>query len=152
MKYNIISYFISEGFQNVLKNKKSTSASLVIMCLTMFVFGVCIILSENINNIMNQLEVQQPMQVFIEKEATESQIEELGEQIRKINAVSSIDFVSKEEALETNIETLKGEGSNTKIVEGLIGIPKNPINPAVITKGKIFGNNDTIIILKERNI
>ncbi len=73
---------------------------------------------ENINNIMNQLEVQQPMQVFIEKEATESQIEELGEQIRKINAVSSIDFVSKEEALETNIETLKGEGSNTKIVEG----------------------------------
>ena len=65
MKYNIISYFISEGFQNVLKNKKSTSASLVIMCLTMFVFGVCIILSENINNIMNQLEVQQPMQVFI---------------------------------------------------------------------------------------
>lgn len=118
MKYNIISYFISEGFQNVLKNKKSTSASLVIMCLTMFVFGVCIILSENINNIMNQLEVQQPMQVFIEKEATESQIEELGEQIRKINAVSSIDFVSKEEALETNIETLKGEGSNTKIVEG----------------------------------
>ena len=42
--------------------------------------------------------------------------------------------------------------TNTNMVDGLIGIPKYPINPAVITKGKIFGNNDTTIILKERNM
>ena len=107
MKYNIVSYFLSEGFRNVFKNKKSTGASLVIMCLTMFVFGACIILSENINNIMNQLEVQQPMQVFIEKNATQSEIEDLKEKIMKIDEVSSIDFVSKEEALQINIDTMK---------------------------------------------
>ena len=28
------------------------------------------------------------------------------------------------------------------MVDGLIGIPKNPINPAVITNGKIFGNGE----------
>ena len=107
MKYNIVSYFLSEGFRNVFKNKKSTGASLVIMCLTMFVFGACIILSENINNIMNQLELQQPMQVFIEKNATQSEIEDLKEKIMKIDEVSSIDFVSKEEALQINIDTMK---------------------------------------------
>ena len=72
VKYNIISYLIGEGFKNVFKNKKSTGASLVIMSLIMLIFGLCIIASENINNIMNQLEVQQPMQVFIEKDATQS--------------------------------------------------------------------------------
>ena len=119
MKYNIVSYFISEGFRNVFKNKKSTSASLVIMCLTMFVFGACIMLSENINNIMNQLEVQQPMQVFIEKEATQSEIEELREKISKLDAVSSIEFISKEEALQINIDTMK-ESSDTgiELIEG----------------------------------
>ena len=34
---------------------------------------------------------------------------------------------------------------NTNMVDGLIGIPKKPINPAVITNGKIFGNNDRFI-------
>ena len=118
VKYNIISYLLGEGFKNVFKNKKSTGASLVIMCLTMFVFGACIILGENINNVMNQLEVQQPMQVFIEKQATQTEINELKEKIMKIDAVSSIDFVSKEEALQINIETMKESGEGAKILEG----------------------------------
>ena len=119
MKYNIVSYFIGEGFRNVLKNKKSTGASLVIMCLTMFIVGSCIILSENVNNIMTQLEVQQPMQVFIDSDASQSEIEELKEKILKINGVSSIDFVSKEEALQINIDTMKESSeAGTELIEG----------------------------------
>lgn len=118
MKYNIVSYLIGEGFKNVLKNKKSTGASLVIMCLTMFVFGACIILSENVNHIMSQLEIQQPMQVFIDKNATQNQIDELGEKIKKIDAVSSIEFVSSEKALEINVETMKDEGKGVDLLEG----------------------------------
>ena len=118
MKYNIISYLIGEGFKNVLKNKKSTGASLIIMSLIMLILGVCIIVSENINNIMNQIEVQQPMQVFIEKDATQSEIEALGEKIRKIDAVNSIEFISSEKALEINAETLKEEGNGVDLLEG----------------------------------
>lgn len=133
MKYNIISYFVGEGFKNVFKNKKSTSASLVIMCLTMFVFGACIILSENINNIMNQLEVQQPMQVFIEKDATQSEIETLGEQIKKIDAVSSIEFVSSEKALEINAETMKDEGKGVDLLEGWTD-DENPFRASYVVR------------------
>ena len=118
VKYNIISYLIGEGFKNVLKNKKSTGASLIIMSLIMLILGVCIIVSENINNIMNQIEVQQPMQVFIERDATQSEIEALGEKIRKIDAVNSIEFISSEKALEINAETLKEEGNGVDLLEG----------------------------------
>ena len=39
---------------------------------------------------------------------------------------------------------------NTKIVEGLMGTPTNPITPAVITSGNKLGINEITIILKER--
>ncbi len=39
VKYNILGYLIGEGFSNVFKNKKSTGASLMIMCATMIIFG-----------------------------------------------------------------------------------------------------------------
>ena len=133
MKYNIISYLIGEGFKNVFKNKKSTGASLVIMSLIMLIFGLCIIAGENINNIMNQLEVQQPMQVFIEKEATQSEIEALGEKIRKIDAVSSIEFVSSEKALEINVQTMKDEGGSVELLEGWTE-DENPFKASYIVR------------------
>ena len=40
----------------------------------------------------------------------------------------------------------------TKIVEGLIGIPKNPMSPAVIKSGSIFGIKEIKIILYDLNI
>ena len=114
VKYNIISYLIREGFRNVLKNKKTTSASLIIMCLTMLVFGLCIIAGQNINNAMNQLEVQQPMQVFINKEATQTEIDTLKSQITSLDEVGSVDFISREEALKLNIETIKETGETAE--------------------------------------
>ena len=49
MKYNRLGYLVGEGFSNVFKNKKSTGASLMIMCATMIIFGIFLILGENIN-------------------------------------------------------------------------------------------------------
>ena len=40
VRYSTIGYLLSEGFKNVFKNKKSTFASLGIMCATMFIFGI----------------------------------------------------------------------------------------------------------------
>lgn len=100
MKYNVLSYLIGEGFRNVLKNKKSTGASLMIMCATMIIFGLFFIIGENINHIMNELEMQQGMQVFIKEEATEKEISELGDKIKAISGVNQVEFVSKEDALK----------------------------------------------------
>lgn len=39
VRYNVMGYLIGEGFRNVLKNKKSTGAALIIMCMAMLMFG-----------------------------------------------------------------------------------------------------------------
>jgi cell division transport system permease protein len=108
-------YLISEGIKNVFKNKKSTSGSLAIMCATMLIFGLFFVIIENINNMVTHLEEQQGISVFIEKEASNEQIEAVGDAIKKVDGVNGIKFVSKDEALNTARARLK---NNQKLLAG----------------------------------
>ena len=109
MKHSIIGYLLGEGFRNVFHNKKSSGASLAIMCATMLIFGLFFMIIENLNNAVETLETQQGMQVFIEKSATESQITQIGEQIQEIDGVNTVTYVSKEDALNQTKEKLKNK-------------------------------------------
>ena len=77
LKYNIFSYLIGEGFRNVFKNKKSTAASLMIMCATMIIFGIFFIIGENINYFIAEIESAQGIQVYINNDANEDEIKEI---------------------------------------------------------------------------
>lgn len=99
VRYSSLSYLIGEGFRNVFKNKKSTIASLIIMCATMFVFGIFFVVGENVTHITKNIEEQQGMEVFIYDEATENQITELGNKIRNLEYVNNVTFKTKEDAL-----------------------------------------------------
>ena len=119
MRYNIFGYLIGEGFSNVFKNKKSTGASLMIMCATMIIFGVFLILGENINHFVKDVEDSQGIQVFAKDEATDEQIKALGEQISKIEGVNKTQFKSKEDALMQMKEKFGEE--NESLLEGYEG-------------------------------
>ena len=99
MRYNIISYLIGEGIRNVFKNKKSTGASLTIMCMAMLIFGLFFIIGENINHVMKIIQEEQGMQVFIESSASDERVKEIGQEIKNINGVNTIEFVSKADTL-----------------------------------------------------
>lgn len=107
MKHSIFGYLLGEGFRNVFHNKKSSGASLAIMCATMLIFGLFFMIIENLNNAVETLESQQGMQVFIEKDASDAQIQQIGEQILQIDGVNNVTFVSKEDALNQTKEKLK---------------------------------------------
>ena len=107
MKHSIFGYLLGEGFRNVFHNKKSSGASLAIMCATMLIFGLFFMIIENLNNAVETLETQQGIQVFIQKTATDAQMEQIGEQIQAIDGVNKVTFVSKEDALNQTKEKLK---------------------------------------------
>ena len=100
MKFNIVSYLICEGFRNVFKNKKSTFSAILVMCISMLVFGLFFIIGENVNHVMNTVESSQEIQVFVKNDATDDEIETVGEQIKAIEGVNKVTFVSKDEALD----------------------------------------------------
>ncbi len=124
MKYNIFGYLIGEGFGNVFKNKKSTGASLMIMCATMIIFGIFLILTENINHFVEEVESVQGIQVFINNDATQQQIEEIGNKLRTLDGVSTTEYVSKEDALNQ----MKEKFGDKKDL--LAGYEENNIFPA----------------------
>lgn len=98
MRYNAISYFISEGFRNTLKNKKSTFSCIGVMCATMLVFGLFFVIGENLDKLLTDIESSQGMQVFVTKDANEEEIEEFGEKLQQIEGVNTVKKKSKEEA------------------------------------------------------
>lgn len=108
MKYNTLSYLIGEGFGNVLKNKKSTGASVMIMCATMLIFGLFFVIGENINSMVKDIETQQGMRVFIQNVDSKTE-KEIGDKIRAINGVNTATFVSKEDALNEVKATFKNK-------------------------------------------
>lgn len=124
VKYNRFGYLIGEGFGNVFKNKKSTGASLMIMCATMIIFGIFLILTENINHFVSEIESAQGIQVFINNDATQEQVDEVGEKIRALNGVSTTVFVSKDDALNQ----MKEKFGDKKDL--LAGYEENNIFPA----------------------
>ena len=123
MKYSVLGYFIGEGISNVFKNKKSTGASLMRMCATMIIFGIFLILGENINHIVKEVEGSQGIQVFLNADATDEQVKELGEKIRNIEvngtkAVNTVVHKTKEDALNTMKERFKEKQDLLSTFEG----------------------------------
>ena len=115
MKYNRVGYVVGEGFSNVFKNKKSTGASLMIMCATMIIFGIFLMLSENINHFVDDIKSEQGFQVFLKTDATDEEIQEVGDKIRQIDAVSTVEFKNKEDAYNFMKEKF---GDSADLLEG----------------------------------
>ena len=115
MKYNRFGYLIGEGFSNVFKNKKSTGASLMIMCATMIIFGIFLMLSQNINHFVDDIKSEQGFQVFLTTDATEEQIQEVGDKIRALDGVNTADFKDKEYAMNFMKEKF---GDKAELLDG----------------------------------
>lgn len=122
------SYLIGEGFKNVFKNKKSTGASLMIMCATMMIFGLFFLIGQNVNYMLKEIESEQGMQVFIKKDATEKEIEKLNQDIQKIQYVAKTTYVSKEEAFNLVKERYSEYG---RFLEGY-DIDRNPFKASYV--------------------
>ena len=116
MKYNVISYFISEGFKNVFKNKKSTFSCLGVMCATMFMFGIFFAIGQNINHIVAEVEDAQAIRVFALKETSKEDLEILEEEISKIEGVNTVEAKSSEDAYNEMKESL---GDKQDVMEGM---------------------------------
>ena len=143
MKYNIFGYLIGEGFSNVFKNKKSTGASLMIMCATMIIFGIFLILGENINHFVDQIKSEQGFQVFLNTDATEEEIVETGEKIIALNGVNTAERKTKEDALNIMKERLKDkdnvlDGFNVKIFSESYVVTLTDLNKSKEVQNEIW--------------
>ena len=79
------------------------------------IFGIFLILSQNINHFVDDIKSEQGFQVFLTTDATEEEIQEAGDKIRALNGVSTVEFKDKEYALNVVKERF---GDQSYLVEG----------------------------------
>ena len=114
VNYNILSYLIGEGFKNVLKNKKSTFAALIIMFATMITVGIGLAGAQNITSVIKQLEEDVPVIVFVKDGLSASELDEIEDYMKSIEYVNNVRFTSKADALKNAKEKL---ADNAELLE-----------------------------------
>ncbi len=123
MKFSTFRRHIREGTKNIVRNSWMTVASVGAVTTTLVLVAAFLILILNLNQVVDNIENDVEVRVYIDLQAEEEEIEELGDQIAGLNNVESFYFQSKEEELEMLIEDLGEDGEAWELFE-----QDNPLN------------------------
>jgi len=115
MKFSTFSRHLREGTKSIVRNGWMSFASISSIAVSLFILGVFILLTLNVNRFADQVESQAQIRVFLQLDTPEEKIASLERQIKLIPEVKSVVFVSKHDALERLRETL---GENADVLDG----------------------------------
>jgi cell division transport system permease protein len=106
-------FFVSEAFESLRRNWVMTIASIVTVIVTMAIFGLALVTDRNLTQGATSLKNRVEIEVFIKDEvsAIPSQVSAMEAQIQAMPEVRSVDFVTKDEALQRLKKELGPGGS-----------------------------------------
>lgn len=117
MNFSSVKYLIKEGFKNIWNNRIMSIASVGVMVSCLLLTGAAVLFSVNINSLLDSVESQNSVRVFLDMDVSTLDAVKIGQEIKKIQNVGECKFVSKEETVEEFSEIL-GDGP---LSEGLSG-------------------------------
>ena len=111
-----LTYLTKEGFRNIRSNSLMSLASVGVLMSCLIMIGVAFLLFVNIDSMLGDISQENVIMVFIEDDATDDEIVEMGRKIRDIENVQEAVFVPKEEAFPEVMESI---GSAAALFEGM---------------------------------
>ena len=100
MKIRTFFYSLKQGFVNLKRNRLFTHASVGTITACIFLIGLFYAVLTNIQHIVKSAEANVSIEIFFEEEATDEQIADIGEKIKKRAEFGTIRYISPEEAWE----------------------------------------------------
>ena len=100
MRISTLGYVGKQGVKNIGRNKMFSLAAVATMSACIFLFGLFFSILLNFQYIIKSAEEGVAITVFFEEDATQSQIEEIGEKLESREDVSEVNYVSADEAWE----------------------------------------------------
>lgn len=123
MRMYKIKMFVMDALKSLARNRTITMASILTVTATLFIFGVFILLAQNINLGVESVESQVEIKVYLEDTITTTQQETILNRIHGVEGVKEVTYESKEEAFEKFRERL---GENNAILTGF-SEERNPL-------------------------
>lgn len=111
-----LTYLTKEGLRNIRSNSLMSLASVGVLMSCLIMIGVAFLLFVNIDSMLGDVSQENVIMVFIEDDATDDEIVEMGRKIREMNNVKEAVFIPKEEAFPEVMESI---GSAATLFEGM---------------------------------
>ena len=104
MKKHDFQYFFHEGISNMFSHGFMSFATVGITIACLLIMGTFSLVSLNANANLQSLQDQSVILAFVDESYTEAEAKALQPQIERISNVASVDFIGKEEAMETYVD------------------------------------------------
>ncbi|WP_454968915.1 permease-like cell division protein FtsX [Eubacterium sp.] len=99
-------YLVKEGFRNTWTNRMMSIASICVLLSCLVLIGSASMIFLNIDSLVQKIENENVIMVYIDDEATDADIDELSIELQSLNNVQKIEFVAKEDAWAEQIATM----------------------------------------------
>lgn len=120
MKGTSLKYLTHEGFRNVWVNRLMSLASVTVLMACLIIMGAGIMIYFNINNVVDKVQSQNVVMVYVADDASEDETTQIGISLKGISNVESCEFVPKEVAFQEQIQSMGGDAA---LFEGFDEIP-----------------------------
>ena len=100
MKISTFFYILRQGFANIKRNILFSLASIGTIISCLFIFGIVYAVVVNFQSGMKDLESNVTISIFFDEGIADESVQLIGEQIRVLDYVNTMDFVSADEAFD----------------------------------------------------
>lgn len=147
MKIRTFSYMVKEGLKNLWRNRMMSLASIGSVTATLIILGMIFILIFNINSLADGAKEQfDSIQVYLDDNLSQERTAEIGNEIKTIKGIKSVEFESKNNAL---VKMKERWGEHGYLLEDL---EKNPLpNSYVIYLNNIEDSENVVERIKTIN-
>ena len=116
MKGASLGYLTREGFRNIWVNRMLSLATIVVLISCLIIVGSGSLIFLNINAVLDLIEGQNVVMVYVNDDADDTMTQTLGVQLEAHANVLKVEFVPREEAFQRQIEAY---GDKANLLEGL---------------------------------
>lgn len=102
-------YFFHEGLSNMFSHGFMTFAAIGITVACLLIMGTFTLVAVNANALLEDLEQENEILAFVEEDYTDKQIKSLETKLAAVPNVTSVTFISREEAMEKFLEDYPDE-------------------------------------------
>lgn len=116
MRFGTLRYSVKQGIRNIARNRMFSIASIATMAACIFLFGIFFSIITNFNYIVEKAEEGVAIVVLFDEDATDKQVEKIGNKLRNFEGVLEVKYVSSDEAWEEFQKSYLGD--NPELAEG----------------------------------
>lgn len=113
-------YLTKMGIRNVFTNGTMSLSSISVLTACLLLIGVSFILVQNIQKLVNDVESQNVVVAFVKDGIERGAVEKVGNDLRAIDNVTDVEYVSKEEGFNQQLDEF---GVDRDLMEGVIENP-----------------------------